>query len=506
MSIKNQELSEQELIRREKLKELQNLGIDPYPSNTYLISDTINNIRSSYKENQSFSIAGRLIHIRIIGKSAFIELQDNTDSIQIYINQKNIINDDKKIFYNKIFKKLIDIGDILGIEGNLFKTKLGEVTIRANKVILLAKCLRPFPQSKTDEKGKIHNPFINIEQRYRMRYLDLLLNKNKKKIFIIRNKIIQFIRNYFNKEGYLEVETPILQSIPGGALAQPFITHYNSLDMQCYLRISNELYLKQLIVGGFNGVYEFSRNFRNEGMDRIHNPEFTILELYVAYKDYFWMMNFIELLIKNIILKIHNTTNLIVNNKKINFYPPFKKISFFDSIKENIGVDISNMNEKELKIICQDLNININNKIGKAKLLDAIFGEKCEKKYIQPTFIIDFPIEMSPLSKKHRNQKNLTERFELIIDGKEICNAYSELNDPIDQITRFEKQVQLFKQGDNEAMCIDYGFLRALEFGMPPTAGVGIGIDRLTMLITNQSSIQEVLLFPHMKLENKLYN
>lgn len=495
-------ISEQEIVRRSKLEKLKKLGIDPYPSDSYLITENIKNIISSYKEDKYLSIAGRIMNIRILGKSAFLELKDNTSSIQIYINQKNILNDEKKIFYDQIFKKLIDVGDIVGIEGKLFKTKLGEVTIRVNKFKILSKCLRPLPQSKIDDKGKVHNQFRNIEQRYRMRYLDLIINESKKKIFIKRNQIIQYIRNFLNKKGYLEVETPILQTIPGGALAKPFITYHKTLDMNFYLRISNELYLKKLIVGGFDGVYEFSRNFRNEGMDRIHNPEFTILELYVAYKDYFWMMDLTESLIQNICLKIKGKTEILINKKIINFNPPFKKISIIDSIQENTGFDISKMDEKSLKEICLKLNININEKLGKGKLIDCIFGEKCEKKYIQPTFITDFPIEMSPLSKKHRNNNNLSERFELIIDGKEICNAYSELNDPIDQLNRFKEQFNFLKKGDDEAMFIDYDFLRALEFGMPPTVGIGIGIDRLTMLITNQPSIQEVLFFPHMKIEN----
>lgn len=497
-------ISEQEIVRRSKLEELKKLGINPYPSETYIITEKIKNIISSYKENKYFSIAGRIMNIRIIGKSAFLELKDSTSKIQIYINQKNILNDEKENFFNKIFKKLIDIGDIVGIEGNLFKTKLGEITIRANKLKLLSKCIRPLPQSKIDQKGKIYNSFNNIEQRYRMRYLDLIINESKKKIFIKRNKIIQYIRNFLNKKGYLEVETPILQSIPGGAIAKPFITYHKTLNMHFYLRISNELYLKRLIVGGFDGVYEFSKNFRNEGMDRIHNPEFTILELYVAYKDYFWMMNLIELLIQNICLKIKGTTNLLINKEKINFNLPFKKISIYDAIKENTGFDISKMDEKSIKEVCIKLNININNKIGKGKLIDSLFGEKCEKKYIQPTFITDFPIEMCPLSKKHRENSNLAERFELIINGQEICNGYSELNDPIDQFNRFKEQFKLLKKGDDEAMFIDYDFLRALEFGMPPTVGIGIGIDRLTMLITNQSSIQEVLFFPHMKSERNI--
>lgn len=496
-------VSEQEIIRINKLQKLKKLGINPYPSKEYIINNNIKNIISYYKENEYVSIAGRIMKIRIMGKSSFAEIKDNTGIIQLYINQCNIINDKKQILYNEIFKKLIDIGDILGIQGNIFKTKNGEITIRVTNIKLLAKSICPLPQVKIDNKGIIHNAFTDIEQRYRMRYLDLIINPNVKIIFEKRNKIIQFIRDYFNKKKYLEVETPILQSIPGGALAKPFITHHNSLNTSFYLRVSNELYLKRLIIGGFKAVYEFAKDFRNEGMDRIHNPEFTILELYVAYKDYYWMMKFTELLIYNLCLYINGKYKFKVNKYLINFKPPYQRINIYDSIKKYTGFNISNMDEKSIKNICIKLNINIKEKIGKGKLIESIFSEKCEKNYIQPTFITNFPVEMSPLSKLHRDDKNLTERFELIINGQEIANAYSELNDPIDQLNRFKIQQKLFNNNQYSKL-IDYDFINALKFGMPPTAGIGIGIDRLTMIMTNQSSIQEVLFFPQMKNNNKL--
>lgn len=497
-------LSDQEIIRRNKLEKLKNLGINPYPSKLYKINININNIYKKYIDNYWVSIAGRIMRIRIIGKSSFIELKDHTGIIQLYINQKYILNDEKKIIYNEIFKKLIDIGDIIGICGNLFKTKKGEITVRITNFKLLCKSLRPLPQVKIDQEGNIYDNFSDKEKKYRMRYIDLIVNDSTKKVFLIRSKTIQYIRELLNNDEYLEVETPILQIIPGGAIAKPFITHHNTMNTLLYLRISNELYLKRLIVGGFNGVYEFSKDFRNEGMDRIHNPEFTILELYVAYKDYYWMMDFTENLIKKICLKIKGTTRFIVNNKYINFDTPYKRITIFNSIKKYTGFDLSKMNKNEIRDVCIKLNINYEMNYNKEKLIDYIFSEKCEKNYIQPTFITDYPINMSPLSKKHRDNNDLSERFELIINGEEICNAYSELNDPIDQYNRFKNQINnSLDKKNNDSMFIDYDFLRALEFGMPPTAGIGIGIDRLIMILTNQKSIQDVILFPQMKLEKK---
>jgi lysyl-tRNA synthetase class 2 len=495
-------LSDQEKIRREKLKKLRNLGIDPYPALEYSINSTVKDIIENFKEKKKIKIAGRLMNIRIMGKSSFANIKDHTGFIQIYINYKDF-KDEKKKLYDIVFKKLLDIGDIIGIKGFLFKTKLGEITIHITFFTLLSKSLRPLPQVKKDEKGNIYDSFSNIEQRYRMRYVDLIVNTKVKKMFLKRIKIIKFIRNFLNNFSYLEVDTPILQSIPGGAIAKPFITYHNALNIPLYLRISNELYLKRLIIGGFHGVYEFSRNFRNEGIDRIHNPEFTILELYVAYKDYNWMMNFIENLIKNLVLKLNKKTEIEINNKKINFQKTFPRITILNSIKKYTGFDITNMNKKSLIKICKKLHVEINKKITKENIIEEIFSKKCEKHYINPTFITDFPIEMSPLTKKHRYNKNLTERFELIIDGKEIANSYSELNDPIEQLERFKKQFFLDKKKvKKENLIIDYDFIRALEIGMPPTAGIGIGIDRLIMLLTNQSSIQEILFFPHMKPKN----
>lgn len=498
-----QKRSEQEIIRRNKLNKLKKLGIDPYPAITYPVDTCAQEIVNNYKEGRKICIAGRLMSIRIMGKASFAELNDYSGRIQLYINRDDISNDIEKTAYNIVFKKLLDIGDIIGIQGFLFKTKMGEITIHVKKLTLLSKSLRPLPQVKIDESGKAHNSFSDPEQRYRMRYVDLIVNKSVKNIFIKRNNVIQTIRKFLNNKGYLEVETPILQSIPGGAIARPFITHHNALNMPLYLRIANELYLKRLIVGGFKGVYEFAKNFRNEGIDRIHNPEFTILEIYVTYKDYYWMMNFTEHLLEYICLKIENTTEFLINDQIINFKPPFPRVSIFESIEIYTGFNVSEMGTKDLQKICQKLNIQINDNIGKWKLINLIFSEKCEMHYIQPTFIIDYPIEMSPLSKKHRIKKNLTERFELIINGEEISNAYSELNDPIDQLERFQYQFKLNKKDDDESMFIDYDFIRALEFGMPPTAGIGIGIDRLIMLLTGQKSIQEVLFFPQMRILNK---
>lgn len=494
--------SEQENTRIKKLKHLKKLGVNPYPSGNYYNNIDIKNINKFYEKNKEILISGRLMRMRIMGKSIFANIKDHTGLIQIYINKNNINSEkiDKNIYYDIILKKLLDIGDIVRVEGYLFKTKKEEITIYVKKIFLLAKSLTPLPQTKIDEKGVVHDPFQDVEQRYRMRYLDLIINDQNKNIFIKRTKIIQYIRDYLNKKEYMEVETPILQSIPGGANAKPFITHYNALNSPFYLRISNELFLKQLIVGGFRGVYEFSKDFRNEGMDRIHNPEFTILELYVAYKDYKWMMNLTEKLLKFICNKINKCEYFIFDNEKINLKNPFPRISIFDSIKKYTGFDISEMDENSIKNICLKLGIDIKNNIEKGKMIDLIFSYKCEKKYIQPTFITDFPVEMSPLSKQHYNNKNLTERFELIISGREIANAYSELNDPLDQKERFEKQLKMNKKNIcDDDFFIDYNFLDSLKLGMPPTAGIGIGIDRLIMLFTNKLSIQEVLLFPHMK-------
>ncbi|WGH27417.1 MAG: lysine--tRNA ligase [Candidatus Bostrichicola ureolyticus] len=486
------QLSDQEIIRRNKLKKLLLLGIDPYPSATYPVNITIKEILENYEEGQQISIAGRLMSMRIMGKTFFADIQDDSSvRIQIYVIRDEISQ------YN-IFKKLLDIGDIIGVKGFIFKTKLGEITIYVKELCLLSKSLRPIPQVKIDSSGKRHYNFSDTEQRYRMRYVDLIVNKHIKDIFIKRNQTIQFIRQYFNKKGYLEVETPILQTIPGGAIAKPFVTYHNALNIPLYLRIANELYLKRLIVGGFKGVYEFAKDFRNEGMDRIHNPEFTILELYVAYKDYYWMMDFIESMIENMFLSIIKSNKIKINNNIINFKAPFVRIPILEAIQQHTDLDISQMDKETLLKNCKKLGIDITPNMDKGKLIDEIFSEKCEKHYIQPTFIIDYPIEMSPLTKKHRNNKCLTERFELIINGQEIANAYSELNDPIDQLERFKQQIKIYNKNESN---IDYDFIRSLEFGMPPTAGIGIGIDRLVMLLTKQNSIQEVLLFPQMKPE-----
>ncbi|WGH26396.1 MAG: lysine--tRNA ligase [Candidatus Bostrichicola ureolyticus] len=486
------QLSDQEIIRRNKLKKLLLLGIDPYPSATYPVNITIKEILENYEEGKQISIAGRLMSIRIMGKTFFADIQDDSSvRMQIYVIRDEISQ------YN-IFKKLLDIGDIIGVKGFIFKTKLGEITIYVKELCLLSKSLRPIPPVKIDSSGKRHYNFSDTEQRYRLRYVDLIVNKHIKDIFIKRNQTIQFIRQYFNKKGYLEVETPILHTIPGGAIAKPFVTYHNALNIPLYLRIANELYLKRLIVGGFKGVYEFAKDFRNEGMDRIHNPEFTILELYVAYKDYYWMMDFIESMIENMFLSIIKSNKIKINNNIINFKAPFVRIPILEAIQQHTDLDISKMDKETLLKSCKKLGIDITPNMDKGKLIDEIFSEKCEKHYIQPTFIIDYPIEMSPLTKKHRNNKCLTERFELIINGQEIANAYSELNDPIDQLERFKQQIKIYNKNESN---IDYDFIRSLEFGMPPTAGIGIGIDRFVMLLTKQNSIQEVLLFPQLKPE-----
>lgn len=501
-----QELSEQEELRRAKLVELKKLNINPYPAEEFNINVTAIDIKENYERDKlnykDIKIAGRLMSVRDMGKATFAVIQDSTERIQIYIRRDDICpNEDDKVLYDTVWKKLIDLGDIIGIEGFVFTTKMGEISIHVTSFKLLSKALKPLPVVKTDQDGNAFDEVTDPEFRYRQRYVDLIINPKVKKTFTERTKIINVIRQFLNDGGALEVDTPVLQSIPGGATARPFLTHHNALDIPLYLRIANELYLKRLIVGGFDWVYEFSRNFRNEGMDRTHNPEFTILEFYVAYRDYFWMMNTTEKLLEKIALELHDTTDVVVGDKTISFAAPFKRISIFDSIKEHTGIDVSKMEEAELRATCKQLHLEIDETMGKAKLIDTIFGEKCEGHYIQPTFITDYPVEMSPLTKTHRSKEGLVERFELMINGKEIANAYSELNDPIDQRERFEEQVKLMERGDDEAMFIDYDFLRALEYGMPPTAGIGIGIDRLCMLMTNQSSIQDVLLFPTMRPE-----
>jgi lysyl-tRNA synthetase class 2 len=493
--------SEQEIIRRESLNKLREYGIEPFPQNLYPVSDYSNDLISSYEEGKEVCIAGRLVRRKIQGKASFGSIQDSKGKIQVYFNRDEICTGEDKSLYNDVFKKWLDLGDFLGIKGVVFKTKVGEITILVKEFTLLAKSLKPLPLPKIDKEGKVHDAFTDPELRYRRRYVDLVVNDHVKQTFIKRSKIIASMRNFLNQKEYLEVETPILQSIPGGAAARPFITHHNALDVPLYLRIANELYLKRLIVGGFEGVYEFAKDFRNEGMDRTHNPEFTQMEIYVAYKDYLWMMDFTEEMLETICLDVLGTTDVKIGDNEVSFKRPFKRISMIDSIKEYTGIDISKMDELELKETCKKLNVEVDETMGKGKMIDEIFGEKCEANYIQPTFITDYPVEMSPLCKKHRDNPELTERFELMVNGKELANAYSELNDPIDQKERFEEQVKLAEKGDDEAMLIDQDFVRSLEYGMPPTSGMGIGIDRLVMLMTNQTSIQEVLFFPQMKPE-----
>ena len=496
-------LSEQEQIRREKLNKLKSLGINPFPANLFPLNTNSKEINSNFEENKKVVIAGRIMSRRIQGKASFAEIQDSKGKIQVYFNRDEICPDEDKTLYNEVYKKLLDIGDIIGIEGILFTTQVGQKTVLVKKFTLLSKSIKPIPLPKTDSEGKTYDEFSDPELRYRQRYVDLIVNPNIKETFIKRTKIINIIRNFFNNNGYLEVETPILQSIPGGASARPFITHHNALNIPLYLRIANELYLKRLIVGGFDGVYEFAKAFRNKGMDRTHNPEFTMVELYVAYKDYYWMMEMTESLLEKVALELNGSSKVKLNEKEINFKAPFKRISILDSIKEHTGIDVSKMSEKELFETAKNLGIEVDETMGKGKLIDEIFGEKCEHNYIQPTFITDYPKEMSPLTKEHRNNSDLTERFELLVNGKELANAYSELNDPIDQLERFEDQLKLSEKGDDEAMFIDNDFIRALEYGMPPTSGIGIGIDRLVMIFTNNVSIQEVLFFPQMKPEQK---
>ena len=497
-------LSEQELIRREKLKKIRELGIEPYPADLFKISSNSKTIKSNFKEGSKVIVAGRLMSRRIQGNASFAELQDSSGRIQVYFNRDEICTSEDKSKYNELYKRLLDIGDIIGIEGELFKTKVGEKTIMVKDFKLLSKSLKPLPLPKTDTEGNVYDEFTSPELRYRQRYVDLIVNKNVKDTFIKRSKIISSIRTSLENEDFFEVETPILQPIPGGAAAKPFITHHNSLNIPLYMRIANELYLKRLIVGGFDGVFEFAKDFRNEGMDRTHNPEFTNLEFYVAYKDYNWMMSFTEKLLENVAIDCNGKSIVKYGDKQIDFKGPYKKIGIIDAIKEETGIDALSLNEIELREAAQKIGVEIDDTMGKGKIIDEIFGEKCESKFIQPTFIIDYPKEMSPLTKQHRDNPLLTERFELLINGSEIANAYSELNDPIDQLERFEDQLKLSEKGDEEAMFIDYDFVRSLEYGMPPTSGIGIGIDRLVMLLTNHKSIQEVIFFPQMKPENEL--
>lgn len=502
----NQELSEQQLIRRNSLQKLREMGIDPYPAAEFPVNVTTAEIREKYEDGssvfQDISLAGRIMQFRIMGKASFAELQDHTGRIQLYVNRDEICPGDDKTLYNDVFKKLLDIGDIIGVTGFVFRTQMGEISIHVKTFSILNKSLRPLPIVK-EKDGKTYDAFTDPEQRYRQRYVDLIVNPHVKDVFVKRTKIVNTMRQMFNEYGYFEVETPILQPIPGGAAARPFITHHNSLNIPLYLRIANELYLKRLIVGGFDGVYEFAKDFRNEGMDRTHNPEFTVMEIYVAYKDYKWMMKFTEEICERVALALHGTTKVQFGDHIIDYKRPYPRVTMTDAIMEHTGYDISGKSEAELREICDKLGIETDPSMGKGKLIDEIFGEKCEHHYIQPTFIIDYPREMSPLTKKHRENPELTERFELMVNGKELANAYSELNDPIDQRERFEEQLRLSEKGDDEAMFIDQDFLRALEYGMPPTSGMGMGIDRLAMFMTNSPSIQDVLFFPQMKPEKK---
>ena len=499
------ELSEQEIVRRNSLNELRAMGIEPYPAAEYVTNAFSTDIKEEFRdedEPRKVSIAGRLMSRRVMGKASFIELQDSKGRIQVYITRDDICPEENKDMYNVVFKRLLDIGDFVGIEGVVFRTQMGEISVHAHKLTVLSKSIRPLPIVKYKD-GVAYDKFDDPELRYRQRYVDLVVNDGVKDIFIKRNKVYTSMREFFNTRGYMEVETPVLQSIPGGAAARPFITHHNALDIPLYLRIANELYLKRLIVGGFEGVYEFSKNFRNEGMDRTHNPEFTCMEIYVAYKDYNWMMAFTEQMLEKICLDVNGTTEVQVGDNVISFKAPFARRTMTEAIKEFTGIDITGMDEAQLRDVCKQLGVEIDETMGKGKLIDEIFGEKCEGNYIQPTFITDYPIEMSPLCKRHRENPELTERFELMVNGKELCNAYSELNDPIDQLGRFQEQLRLSEKGDDEAMFIDNDFVRALEYGMPPTSGMGIGMDRLVMLMTGQQTIQEVLFFPQMRPEKK---
>lgn len=497
------ELSEQEIVRRNSLETLRNIGIEPYPAAEFPVNGRSAEIKENFRDDaepRRVSIAGRVMSRRIMGKASFMELQDSGGRIQVYVSRDDIAPGEDKELYNTVFKKLLDIGDFVGITGDVFRTKTGEISVHAREFILLSKSLRPLPIVKMKD-GKAYDAFTDPELRYRQRYVDLVVNPGVRDIFVKRTKMFNSMRSYFNNHGYLEVETPVLQSIPGGASARPFITHHNALDIPLYLRIADELYLKRLIVGGFEGVYEFSRNFRNEGMDRTHNPEFTCMEIYVAYKDYKWMMNFTEKMLEKIAIDVNGTTEVKVGDNVIDFKPPYPRITMREAILEKTGFDIEGKTEDELRAFCKSAGIEVDPSMGKGKLIDEIFGEKCEGSYIQPTFIIDYPVEMSPLTKRHREHPELTERFELMVNGKELANAYSELNDPIDQYGRFVDQMELANKGDDEAMVIDADFIRALEYGMPPTSGMGIGMDRLAMLLTGQQTIQEVLLFPQMRPE-----
>jgi lysyl-tRNA synthetase class 2 len=504
-----QHLSEQENIRRQKLAELQQMGINAYPAPLYPVNTTASTIKSNYKgeENKAdfadVCLAGRIMSIRDMGKASFAVLQDSSGKIQLYVKRDEIAPGEDKSMYDKVWKHMLDMGDIIGVKGYVFTTRTGEISIHVRELTLLSKALRPLPIVK-EKEGETFDAVTDPEFRYRQRYADLIVNPQVKETFIARTKMINTIREFLNERGALEVDTPVLQSIPGGAAARPFVTHHNALDVPFYLRIANELYLKRLIVGGFDWVYEFSRNFRNEGMDRTHNPEFTVLEWYTAYKDYFWMMEITEQLLEKVSIAINNTTRVLFAGNEIDFKAPYRRVSIYEAIREYTGIDVSCMNEEELKDTCRQLHIHVDHSMGKGKLIDEIFSEKCEQHFVQPTFIIDYPVEMSPLTKKHRSKPGLVERFELMINGKEIANAYSELNDPIDQRERFEEQLKLMERGDDEAMFIDNDFLRALEYGMPPTSGIGVGIDRLCMLLTNQPSIQDVLLFPQMRPEKGL--
>ena len=500
------ELSEQEIIRRESLNEIRSMGIEPYPAAEYPTNAFSTDILNEFKDEEEpreVCIAGRMMSRRVMGKASFIELQDSKGRIQVYITRDDICPGENKEGYNVLFKRLLDIGDFVGIKGYVFRTQTGEITVHAKELTILSKSIRPLPIVKYKD-GVAYDKFEDPELRYRQRYVDLVVNDEVKEIFIKRTKIYSSMREYFNSKGYMEVETPVLQSIPGGAAARPFITHHNALDIPLYLRIANELYLKRLIVGGFEGVYEFSKNFRNEGMDRTHNPEFTCMEIYVSYKDYNWMMSFTEQMLEKIAMDVNGTTEVKVGDNIINFKAPFRRVPMLEAIKEFTGYDLNGKSEEEIFAICKELKMEVDETMGKGKLIDEIFGEFCEGNYIQPTFITDYPIEMSPLCKRHRNNPELTERFELMVNGKELCNAYSELNDPIDQAERFQEQLRLSEKGDDEAMFIDQDFIRALEYGMPPTSGMGIGMDRLAMLMTGQAAIQEVLFFPQMRPEKKI--
>lgn len=502
-NIANLELSEQEIIRRDSLAEMRALGIEPYPAAKYEVSAWSSDIKKEFKDDEprrQVTIAGRIMGRRIMGKASFMELQDAEGRIQVYISRDDLCPGEDKNLYNVVFKKLLDIGDFVGIKGYVFRTQMGEISVHAEELTVLAKSLRPLPVVKVKD-GVTYDGFTDPEQRYRQRYVDLIVNDGVKETFVKRTKVFNSMREFLNGHGYIEVDTPVLQSIPGGASARPFTTHHNALDIPLYLRIANELYLKRLIVGGFDGVYEFSRNFRNEGMDRTHNPEFTVMEFYAAYKDYNWMMDFTERMLEKICLDVNGTTKVMMGDREIDYKAPYPRVTMIDSIKHFTGFDISGMDEEQLREVCKKLDIEQDETMGKGKLIDEIFGAKCEGNYIQPTFIIDYPVEMSPLTKRHRSNPDLTERFELMVNGKELANAYSELNDPIDQRFRFEEQLRLSEKGDDEAMFIDQDFLRALEYGMPPTSGIGIGMDRLTMFMTGQESIQEVLLFPQMRPE-----